>query len=638
MIWAGDALQVGVDMAGAGAGPLAPEAPLTLAHSAALAFALTTNGPQAFAYAFAAPGKVGPQPLLTPAVVRDESARTTTYDLTLPWEAFQAAPGLWSRIGLAVQVNDTDAEGPQKRLNWGHGGNGPLQPGLLNQMELAWPATPQVSIRATRTGLREAGDSGEFLIAVAGMQERKLDVVARIGEVTNRTALPPAGSGPAGLRRYAVSLDPGTFPVDDLPVSVCVVDHEDGRIVASDVARLESPGLVPGQLQEQLGRAAEAAANPLLARHFESVRALLAVQAAAERTVSREVPEAMADLAATCRTWRKALEEDGSIREWEPYRNGVRHMIFTYFSEGDRSLQYYLVGFPQAWQPDRCYPLIVSLHGSGTSHPLMLVGSTFERLPGGAAASNSVGEAFIMTPWARGQSGYYGLGEQDVLQAIADLERTVQIDDNRVLLMGFSLGGGGAWNLAVRHPDRWAAVAVCSGGPWWAPVEQGYGANLTTLPMLLWHGAADTVVKVTETYEMRMELERYENEPEVRIIKGRGHDLRAADTQAIWHWLLAQPPRSCPARFSFVVPDGEARECRGIRLNLTPRLSLHPRVDCRIDGQALVMTTTGTDGLTARLGEGGLGMTGTVSVVWNGQPAYHGPVRTIAVGKRDLEE
>lgn len=41
----------------------------------------------------------------------------------------------------------------------------------------------------------------------------------------------------------------------------------------------------------------------------------------------------------------------------------------------------------------------------------------------------------------------------------------------------------------------------------------------------------------------------------------------------------------------------------------------------------------GTPGLEVALGEGGLGLSGEVTVVWNGETVYEGPAETIELGE-----
>ena len=43
------------------------------------------------------------------------------------------------------------------------------------------------------------------------------------------------------------------------------------------------------------------------------------------------------------------------------------------------------------------------------------------------------------------------------------MKKRFKIDDKRVLLRGFSMGGEGAWHIALHHPDRFAAAEIGAG-------------------------------------------------------------------------------------------------------------------------------------------------------------------------------
>ena len=60
-------------------------------------------------------------------------------------------------------------------------------------------------------------------------------------------------------------------------------------------------------------------------------------------------------------------------------------------------------------------------------------------------------------------AGYHFAGEADVFEALAAVQKRYKIDPSRILLRGFSMGGEGAWNVALHNPDRWAAAEIGAG-------------------------------------------------------------------------------------------------------------------------------------------------------------------------------
>ncbi|MGB1581893.1 MAG: prolyl oligopeptidase family serine peptidase, partial [Nevskiales bacterium] len=65
----------------------------------------------------------------------------------------------------------------------------------------------------------------------------------------------------------------------------------------------------------------------------------------------------------------------------------------------------------------------------------------------------------LVSPLGRGPYGFYSdISERDVLDALADVEKTYDTDPERVFMGGYSMGGYGAMRLAALYPDRFAGV------------------------------------------------------------------------------------------------------------------------------------------------------------------------------------
>ena len=86
------------------------------------------------------------------------------------------------------------------------------------------------------------------------------------------------------------------------------------------------------------------------------------------------------------------------------------------------------------------------------------------------------------------------LSEKDVLNVLELIRKEFNVDERRTYLMGHSMGGAGTFHLAVKHPQHWAATASI------APAAFGMQTSslsaIPTMPMMIVHGDADTVVPV----------------------------------------------------------------------------------------------------------------------------------------------
>ena len=65
--------------------------------------------------------------------------------------------------------------------------------------------------------------------------------------------------------------------------------------------------------------------------------------------------------------------------------------------------------------------------------------------------------------YGRGNNAYRFAGETDVFEAMNDVKRRFRIDEARITLHGFSMGGAGAWHLGLHHPDVWSSVGPGAG-------------------------------------------------------------------------------------------------------------------------------------------------------------------------------
>ncbi len=65
-------------------------------------------------------------------------------------------------------------------------------------------------------------------------------------------------------------------------------------------------------------------------------------------------------------------------------------------------------------------------------------------------------------PYGRGDQWYTGIGEKDVFECLEMAKKVFSVDEDRISLCGFSMGGVGTFKLGLRYPDIWAAcVPVC---------------------------------------------------------------------------------------------------------------------------------------------------------------------------------
>ena len=139
--------------------------------------------------------------------------------------------------------------------------------------------------------------------------------------------------------------------------------------------------------------------------------------------------------------------------------------IRGYVSRVDGSVQPYAVTLPEGVSAKgaKRWPLYVVLHGRGGDRNEIRFLEDHADKPWPKEGPLSVADFVQLDVFGRIDNSYRWAGETDVFEAITDVKRRYRIDDRRIVLWGFSMGGGGSWHLGVHHPDQWCSVGPGAG-------------------------------------------------------------------------------------------------------------------------------------------------------------------------------
>ena len=113
------------------------------------------------------------------------------------------------------------------------------------------------------------------------------------------------------------------------------------------------------------------------------------------------------------------------------------------------------------------------------------------------------------------------------------------VDEDRIYLTGFSMGGGGAWRFAARHADRLAAAVPISAST--PPPSQAWTDALSDLPMLVYHGDEDPLAPYEPAVAMVEHLREAGQEIDLITVEGEGHGIvqDVYRDPELYVWLLA---------------------------------------------------------------------------------------------------
>ena len=266
----------------------------------------------------------------------------------------------------------------------------------------------------------------------------------------------------------------------------------------NDVRRIPPPGIpVPVDVREKL----ESRLNDLFARIQELRR-----RAVDDSRIERLLPDVeifykAVDWALRYDQFYKNDEFEGAMKVMEvglaraedlangraPWLRETGNVVRAYRSKIDASIQPYGMVVPPGFEPgDQARRLDFWFHGRGeTLSELQFI---LQRM------SNS-GQfvpvnAFVLHPYGRYCNANKFAGEIDLFEALDHARRDYTVDENRILVRGFSMGGAACWQFAAHYPGHWAAAAPGAGfSETYEFLKFFQGEDLDPLPWerKLWH-------------------------------------------------------------------------------------------------------------------------------------------------------
>ena len=180
-------------------------------------------------------------------------------------------------------------------------------------------------------------------------------------------------------------------------------------------------------------------------------------------------------------------------------------------------------------------PTIIFLHGAGSrGTDLRILGQN--SLFGKNSCIGAEDSPFVVFAPLCIRNTWFDVFEQ--LQELVKIAaESPEVDPERIYLMGTSMGGYGAWQLAMTMPEYFAAlIPICGGGMRWNV------SRLLQIPVWAFHGTEDPTIPMEESVLLVDELNRIGGDARLTRLEGVGHNCwdYAYAQKELFEWVLAQ--------------------------------------------------------------------------------------------------
>jgi pimeloyl-ACP methyl ester carboxylesterase len=168
------------------------------------------------------------------------------------------------------------------------------------------------------------------------------------------------------------------------------------------------------------------------------------------------------DFAVARKLLEEGIERARSLGNGQtPWTSATGLVVRGYLSKLDGSVQPYGLVVPPSYKAaeNRKWRLDLWFHGRNNNGSELSFLADREKNPGEFTPEDTI----VLHPYGRYCNAFKFAGEVDVFEALADMRKHYPIDENRISVRGFSMGGAATWHLAAHYAGLWAAASPGAG-------------------------------------------------------------------------------------------------------------------------------------------------------------------------------
>ncbi|MBI2685424.1 MAG: prolyl oligopeptidase family serine peptidase [Acidobacteria bacterium] len=318
---------------------------------------------------------------------------------------------------------------------------------------------------------------------------------------------------------------------------------------------------------------------------------------------------------------------DQLLRGEAPWVKATGLVVRGYVSKIDGSVQPYGLVVPPSFDPSLPRRWRVDFWFHGRAEKLSEVNFLAERMarPGEFTPADTI----VVHLYGRYCNANKFAGEVDLFETLDALRKQYPVDEDRILVRGFSMGGAAAWHFGAHHAGRWAAVAPGAGfsesaeflrlarnneqtTPWeqtlWRMYDATvYAANFTNVPLVAYSGEIDGQKQAADLMEKYLEKEGI---PMTHIIgpqtPHRYHPDSRVEIDRRLDAIAARGRDAYPRRVKFVTYTLRYNRMKWVAVAGMEKHWEKATVDASIHNkESLQVTTSNVSALTIDFGPGG---------------------------------